>query len=118
MATYDGGNIFGSAVRVRMEVNPSATQINGFFGVSGTQSLYGGTRGRVFLVSGVLTAPDADTLSAYIATILSYDDGIGRVFVHPVYGSWPLVVFRRFQPGERILPGPALEYKAQFDGLT
>jgi hypothetical protein len=114
MATYDGSNIFGFS-RIRMEVNPSAAQVNEFFGAQGQQSLYGGSRGRVFLIEGIWTG-DNDTLAASVATMLSYDDGIGRAFAHPIYGTWPRVVFRRFVPGERILFG-ALQYKAQFDGL-
>lgn len=117
MPTYNGVNIFGYSVKVRMDVNPSASQVNEFFGVSGQQSLYGGARGRVFLVEGLLAGPDVPSLSSLVGTILSYDDGIGRVFSHPVYGDWPSVVFRRFQPGDRILFGYALPYKAQFDGL-
>lgn len=118
MPTYDGIDIFGGAVKVRMDVNPSAAQLNEFFGVAGQQSLYGGGRGRVFLVEGLLTAPDPASLQAAVALVLSYDDGIGRVFSHPVYGAWPMVVFRRFQPGDRVLFGYALPYKAQFDGLV
>lgn len=117
MPTYDGVNLFGYAVKTRMIQNPSAAQINEFFGVTGTQSLYGGGRGRTFLIDGVLTAPDYPTLQTLIGQILSYDDGIGRVFYHPVYGTWGSVVFRKFEPGERIIWGCALPYKAQFDGL-
>ena len=117
MPTYDGSNIFGSAVKTRMDVNPSAAQVNEFFGVGGRQSLYGGTRGRVFLVEGLFTAPDPASLQSAIGLLLSYDDGVGRVFAHEVYGSWPAVVFRRFEPGGRILFGYALPYKAQFEGL-
>jgi hypothetical protein len=119
MATYDGVNIFGRSVSISMKVNPSAAQVNEFFGVTGTQSLYGGGRGRVFLISGVL-APDSglpEDLAAMRDLILSYDDGIGRILVDTLGGIWPAVVFRRFDPADRILPGPALPYKAQFDGL-
>jgi hypothetical protein len=117
--TYDGGNVFGYAVKCRMMVNPSAAQVNEFFGVAGKQSLYGGSRGRAFLIEGVFAAEDgnASTLQAYVDLLLSYDDGIGRVLEHDVYGAWGSVVFRRFEPSERILPGPCLPYKAMFEGL-
>jgi hypothetical protein len=103
-----------------MLVNPSAAQLNEFFGTSGKQSLYGGTRGRLFNVEGVLVAEDgeASTLQSYVDAILSYDDGIGRTLFHDVYGSWDSVIFRRFEPSERVLPGPALPYKAFFEGLV
>jgi hypothetical protein len=116
-ATYDGSNIFGQSVSVRMEINPSAAQLNEFFGVTGMQSLFGGGRGRVFLVSGVLLGGDDGTLASLRDLILTYDDGVGRVLVDTLGDAWPSVVFRRFQPGDRVLGGWVLPYKAQFDGL-
>jgi hypothetical protein len=120
MPTYDGNSIFGYATKTRMEVNPSAAQINEFFGTTGMQSLFGGGRGRVFLIEGVLGADSTSDLNSAIALILSYDDGVGRVFEHPIWGAWPSVVFRRWIPGERFLFSGGnwyLPYKAQFDGL-
>jgi hypothetical protein len=118
VATYDGVNIFGQSVKCRMVVNPSAAQIDAFFGANGQQSLFGGGRGRTFLIEGVLTATDVPTLNSMYGLILSYDDGIGRILVDSLGNTWPNVVFRRFEPAERILPGPVLPYKVQFDGLT
>lgn len=114
--TYDGAAIFGTALKVMMVVNPSAAQIDGFFGVTGRQNLYGGGRGRVFFLEGLLVGADMAGLAAAAATILSYDDGIGRVFVDDFWGTYDHVIFRRFEPIRR-LPTPHLPYRVQFDGL-
>ena len=117
MATYDGSNIFGGSVRVRMEQTESASQANEFFGVNGKQALFGGSRGRMFFIDGVLYGSTGSTLAAAIGLILSYDDGVGRVLVDSYGVSWPSVVFRKFTPSERVLPGYFLPYKAVFEGL-
>ena len=98
-----------------MEQNPSALQINEFFGLSGMQSLYGGGRGRVFFIEGVFVG-DNTSINAAVSTLLSYDDGVGRVLVDSFDNAWPNVVFSRFQPPERVLPG-AYPFKVQFSGM-
>ncbi len=115
LTTYDGGAIFGRAVKVKMLANPSASQISEYFGVGGQQSSYGGSRGRTFLVEGLIFSYDGDP-AAQTALILSYDDGIGRVFYHDFWGTWPGVIYRRFEPVKLFWDG-SLTYKAQFDGM-
>ena len=56
MTTLDGNSIFGNAVNVIHNPHPNAQQINHFFGIDGQQTLFGGTRGRRFVISGVLSA--------------------------------------------------------------
>ena len=58
MTTLDGNSIFGTAVSVVHNPHPNAQQINHFFGIDGQQTLFGGTRGRTFIISGVLSAPN------------------------------------------------------------
>ena len=123
-ATFNGSAIFGVAVKCQHTPRASAAQVNAFFGVSGTQSVYGGSRGRAFLVSGVLIAADLTTLAAAEALILAYDDGIGRVLVDTWGRAWPSVVFTgEYQPdpmGPRPLAdgsGYGLPYRAVFRGL-
>lgn len=53
LPNYNGYPIFGTAVTMQVEPNPSAQQLEAFFGVPGQFSLFGGGRGRVFMISGV-----------------------------------------------------------------
>jgi len=99
MATYNGSSIFGSAVRIVHTPRPSAAQVNSFFGISGTQLVWGGGRGRAFFVTGVLVGSDLSDLATAEALLLSFDDGIGRVLVDNWGRSWPSVVFTgQYQP--------------------
>lgn len=124
-ATYDGNSIFGLAVRCQMIPKASASQVNAFFGVSGVQSVYGGGRGRMFMISGLLVGEDHPAVDAAEATLLSYDDGIARVLVDTCGRTWSNVVFTGdYQPdpmGRRPLvdgSGWGLPYRATFRGNT
>src|SRR4051812_2856382 len=92
VAFLDGNSVFGLAVSVQHSQNPSAQQINAFFGVSGQQMIFGGGRGRVFMISGVFIGSDLSDLAAAEAALLSYDDGIARTLTDPWGRSWPYVV--------------------------
>ena len=116
LCTYSGLSLFGQAVRCKMMQAPSAAQINEFFGVNGKSQLYGGSRGRIFAIDGVLWSGDGP-VGTQLALLLSFDDGVGRVFYHDLWGSWPGVVFRQYEPA-RILPDSSLIYKAAFEGLS
>lgn len=123
MATYDGVNIFGSAVQVQHVPRPRAAQTASYFGVSGTQLLDGGSRGRVFYIRGVLTASTLAGLDAAENAILACADGVARTLVDGRGRSWPDVVFKgEFQaapPGVAAAgEGWALPYRAVFYGLT
>jgi hypothetical protein len=121
MASYGGANIFGWSVSIAMNPNPSEVQYNAFFGISGVQSLYGGGRGRVFLISGLLVGTDAADLAANRDLFLSYDDGVARDLVDTFGITWPHVVFGHFQQTDRILQlagdlGLCLPYRSVFEG--
>jgi hypothetical protein len=123
MITYNGSNIFGAAVRFQHLPHQSAQQVNSFFGVSGMQSLYGGARGRTFLIRGILIGATMDELNAAESVFQNYADGIARTLVDPRGRTWPNVIFRgEFTPDPRgpypTAGGWALPYRAVFHGLT
>ena len=55
---FGGSSIFGTACHVVHSPHPVALQKDGYFGVTGMTSLYGGGRGRTFEVTGVLVGTD------------------------------------------------------------
>jgi hypothetical protein len=123
MVTYDGNNIFGAAVQFQHVVHPNAHQVNTFFGVSGTQALYGGGRGRMFLIRGIHLGTSLGDLNAAEAAFLTYADGESRVLVDPRGRAWPNVIFRgEFYPDAqgplRTVSGWAQPYRAVFHGLS
>lgn len=120
MATYDGINIFGLAVKMAHALNPTAEQVNAFFGLSGQQSLWGGQRGRVFEVSGVFYGETLADLNDAEALYLSYIDGIARDLVDTRERNWSSVLVKALQPGDRMLRdgrGYFLPYKGMLIGL-
>jgi hypothetical protein len=123
MMTYDGADIFGAAVQFLQVAHPNAQQNNNFFGVSGTQTLFGGGRGRMFQIRGILLGSTIQDLNSAEAAILSYADGIARTLVDPRGRTWSNVIFRgEFTPDSRgpypTASGWALPYKAVFHGLS
>ncbi len=124
MTTLDGNSIFGTAVTVIHNPHPNAQQINHFFGTDGQQTLFGGTRGRNFTISGVLTAPNIPTLNAVEATLLSFADGLTHTLIDNRGRIWPNVIFRgEYAPssmGPRPLAGGGwcLPYRLVMEGLT
>jgi hypothetical protein len=127
--TYDGIPIFGEAVSMQHVPNATQHQIDAFFGVGGQISLFGGSRGRTFLISGVLIATeDVDDpttigdLNSFEALILSYADGIARTLTDTRGRAWPFVFFRgEFSP-DPMGPKPtdfgwALPYRMVMHGL-
>lgn len=123
MITYNGENIFGHAVQFQHIARPRAQQIAAFFGVSGTQVLDGGGRGRTLLIRGVLTGQSLEALNAAEARFHYYADGIARILVDNRGRVWSNVVFRgEFVPDSRGVistsAGWALPYRAVFQGLS
>ena len=124
MTTLDGNAIFGTAVNVIHSPRPNAQQINQFFGVDGQQTLFGGTRGRTFTISGVLSATTILSLNAAEASLLSFADGLTHTLVDNRGRVWPNVVFRgEYSPspmGPRPLAGGGwcLPYRLVMEGLT
>ncbi len=120
--TIDGDPAFGDAVNVQMIPNANAQQVNEFFGMDGQQTLFGGTRGRTFLVSGVLSGPDVATLNAVEANLLSYADGLPHVLIDNRGRTWQNVIFRgEYQSGPGLMyAGTAVgvAYKLTLTALT
>ena len=119
-ASYGANFIFGRAVKMRTVVNPTADQINSFFGVNGMESLFGGTRGRVTLVEGLLVDPS--DISNPEETFVSYNDGVARVLVDTRGYTYENVKFGAFEPGDRIMLTSdgyyCRTYRASFNHLT
>lgn len=106
--TYDGSAIFGSCCKVQHIPAANAQQVDAFFGLTGTTTLFGGGRGRAFTISGVLFEADVDGLNADEALIMSYADGIARVFVDSRGRSWPGVIFKGEFTTDAMGPRPAV----------
>jgi len=123
-ATYDGQAIFGLAVSVHHQMNPTAQQMNSFFGIQGVQAVFGGTRGRVFYINGLLTAADQPGVRAAQAAIFSYADGVPRELRDTFGYTWSNVIFKGdFQEGQFVHAvngtySVGMAYKAVFIGLT
>lgn len=121
--SYGGATIFGLAVHITHIPKANATQLDAFFGVNGNVTLFGGSRGRVFEISGVLYGVDEASLLAAEATLLSYADGIARTLIDPIGRVFANVIFDgTYQPSA---DGPkwnsnyvVLPYRAAFHGLT
>jgi hypothetical protein len=129
--SYGGDEIFGEAVKIEMVPAQTVEQMESFFGINGTFALFGGSRGRVFQVSGLLVVEqdeddDPTTISdlnGIEANFLSYNDGVARTLFDTRGRSWDNVIFRgEFTPdsgGPRPTDfGWCLPYRAIFHGLT
>jgi hypothetical protein len=118
MASFGGANIFGSAVSMTTSDNPREKQLNAYFGLSGLESLDGGSRGRVTEVAGLLFGNSPGQLAGAEAIFRSFNDGITRSLVDTLGISWNSVRMEAFQPQGRIRqsPGGVLfrAYKARF----
>jgi len=124
MATLDGSPVFGVSVNVVHNPHPNAQQINEFFGINGQQTLFGGSRGRTFMISGVLIGDDIPTINSLEAALLSYADGLPHTLTDNRGRVWSNVIFRgEYQPyeqGPRWLAGGGycLPFKCVMQGLT
>jgi hypothetical protein len=130
--TYGGAPIFGLAVKIEEVPMQASQQLEAFFGVPGLLSVFGGTRGRTFNVSGVLYDVDIPTLNAVENVFTpgvtgSMADGIARPLFDTRGRTWTNVVYLgQFQP-DPMGPRPAvwagssgwaLPYRAVFHGLS
>ena len=85
--TFGGNPIFGLAVEIDQQA-ARAEQTDAFFGVPGVVSLFGGTRGRRFIITGVLYNVDLPSVAGdeglFLAGVAgSYVDGIAPIFSTP-----------------------------------
>lgn len=94
MATLDGQNVFGAAVKVTHAPNANAHQIAEFFGVDGVLSSFGGGRGRTFMVEGLFYGETIEACIAAEAVMRSFADGIGHVLVDNLGRPWEPVIFK------------------------
>jgi hypothetical protein len=128
--TYGGNAIFGLAVKIDQDPDRATQQLDSFFGVPGKLSLFGGTRGRTFRISGVLFDENLDLVTADESIFLpgtsrSIADGIARTLVDTQNRSWLNVVylgqFARDRGPQRGVwsgnEGWLLPYRAIFHGL-
>jgi hypothetical protein len=92
--TLDGSLIFGLSVTMTPEDAPPAEQRNAFFGVGGVQSLFGGTRGVVFAIRGVMYGVDLPSFNAAVAQYRSFIDGLGHTLSDTSGQSWFPVVLQ------------------------
>jgi hypothetical protein len=127
MATYGGIDIFIRPFATTHNPRPSAQQLSDFFGVSGQQALWGGFRGRLLEISGMLYAPDMDTLNAYEGVWTAPQtglkgDGIARDLVDTRGRTWPSCLCMDFQPESQVRIDPQwgyfFRYRSAFHGLV
>ena len=111
--TYGGVPIFGLAVSIEQIPHEAATQLEAFFGVPGYLSVFGGTRGRTFQVSGVLYDVDLPSLNSDEDVFTpgvdgSMADGIGGELFDTRGRSWANVIYLgQFTP-DPMGPKPAV----------
>lgn len=121
MATY-GGLGLGVAVHVQaLEVEGCAYR-TAYFGVDGTTSLYGGSRGWIFHVDGVLWGATPAALLAFEAAVRALPRGVGSILADDVGREWANVIFLgEYVPsaeGPKYTDtGVCLPYTATFYGL-
>ena len=102
LPTFDGQPLFGDAVKIQHIENAAEFQTNSFFGQAGVKTLAAGTRGRAFLVRGLLRATSIDMLNQFEAAISAYNDGRAYDLVDTRGRTWPQVQYRGgFKPDER-----------------
>lgn len=118
MPSYGGVNIFGTAVTMSTVDHPRSTQVNSFFGLSGLETLDGGSRGRVTEAGGVLFGPSPVALASAESTFRSFDDGLTRLLIDSLGTAWSNVVLESFRPLGRVRQSPQgvyfRAYRARF----
>lgn len=118
MPSYGGVNIFGSAVTMSTADHPREKQVNSYFGLSGLETLDGGSRGRVTTAGGILFGRTPGVLASVESTFRSYADGLTRLLIDSLGTSWSNVRLESFQPIGRVRQSPQgvffRSYRAQF----
>jgi hypothetical protein len=123
MATLDGNPVFGFAVHVVHSPRPNAQQMNEYFGLNGLQTLFGGQRGRMLMISGVLVGQSLGDITAAESALLSFADGQAHTLFDDRGREFDNVIFRgEYQPFEQ---GPrptdfgwCLPYRCVMEGLS
>jgi hypothetical protein len=114
VATFNGQNIFGTAVVVMgPNINPRRDQKNNFPGLNGTESLDMGDSGCHTTVQGRLYGASLGDISNAILLLLSYYDGRAYTLVTPE-GTWPNVKLESVQIESRGERDPNLGYTRRY----
>ena len=121
--SFGGSSVFGTACHVMHVPRPVVLQKESFFGVSGMTSLFGGGRGRIFEITGLLVGYDLPSVIVAEGALLACADGIARTFIDTQGRAWPNVIFEgEYQPSP---DGPkptdfgwCLPYRCILHGLT
>jgi len=95
MATLDGNPVFGPVSEVTHMPAENVQQMNAFMGVNGVQTIYGGSRGDTFNITGMFVADDLAGIAAAEADLLSFADGQIHTFVDNLGRSWQNIVFKK-----------------------
>jgi hypothetical protein len=123
--SLDGNLVFGVANHIVHTPRGNAQQVNAFFGVNGNQTIFGGARGRTFMIDGVFLAANPTLIATAEAFLLSYADGRPHTLVDTYGRIWQNIIFRgEYQPnaaGPKPLAdgtGWSLAFKCVLEGLT
>jgi len=101
MGLYGGESIFGVCTSFVPSFEPTAEQLNAFFGVNGVQAIHGGERGVTVLISGVFFGLTEGDVVNQEGLMLSYRDGIARTLVDNFGRVYPNVLLTStYQPWE------------------
>lgn len=106
MASFGGTAIFGTAISMSTVDNPREKQLNAFFGLSGLESLDGGSRGRVTHVTGLLYGSSPSFLASAESVFRSFNDGVAHVLIDTLGVTWASVRLESFQPQGRVRQSP------------
>lgn len=106
MPSFAGANIFGTSVTMTTCDNPRAKQLNAYFGLSGLESLDGGSRGRTTNVSGLLYGESPAALAAVESQFRALNDGTSHTLVDTLGTVWPNVRLESFEPQGRVRRSP------------
>jgi hypothetical protein len=121
--TYGGIPMFGLVTSFQATQNPTAQQIDAFFGVEGQLGLFGGARGHVFMIAGTFEEENIETLNADEAAIETFADGVARTLTDTRGRAWPNVIYKGEYAPDAMGPRPtdigwASSYRLTMHGLT
>jgi hypothetical protein len=94
MITLDGNAIFGDAVTTVHTPIGSGRLAGNFAGRDASPRIFGGNRGRRWIITGILKGATLSALNEAEATLVSYNDGMSHTLVDDRGRIWPNVVFR------------------------
>ena len=123
MASYGGVACLGFAVHVAARKCKVQCDRVSFFGVDGTYSIYGGSRGFVYDVSGVLWGVNVPEMLYIESLLYGFSDAVPRDLVDDVGRVWSNVIFLGEYVPHSDGPkwtdnGVCLPYSARFYGLV